>query len=335
MRINYLYEVHQGNWTQGYHYTVLKALDGWDVFCIDAVGLSDEQIADAVADAPSCDVWYCMSFLDRWLYPVALRAPIRGEKIIVHNHGGMETRDSIALERGRFDTIVLPSIADSKMVRILFNSKSNALAFGTFYGIKPRSIATDHHETSFRVVGFPIHDLEHYVHENNANENNVERRGIVVPGRFSETKQTMLAAEILRPFREQTTFCTGVMPTKSYAAALDALGFSVVFVQGMDYYRLLARSKVAFTASMADSLNSSMAEAASARAVLVAPKWGPFTEYANEIYLYEPFSVVDARQKIRGALGSSSETSCSDVSDYLPKEVARRIREVVSEFQED
>ena len=151
MKINYLYEVHPGNWTQGYHDTVIQALDGLDVHVIAAAGLTDDEVFSAVWAARPCDVWYCSSFLDRWLCPVNLRACVRSEKVIVHNHGGMETHDSIALERGAFDTLTLPKIASSPHVRVLFNTQSNESDFSDFYRVQRKYL---------RVVGFPILSFE-------------------------------------------------------------------------------------------------------------------------------------------------------------------------------
>ena len=158
----------------------------------------------------------------------------------------------------------------------------------------------------------------------------------MVPGRFSETKQTMLAAEILQPWCKQTVFCTGVMPTKTYLVGLHALGYQVSFVKGSDYHRLIRKARVAFTATMADAICVSMAECASAGAILVAPNRGPFPEYANPDFLYTPFSISDAREKMDHAMTRATSAdmgeSRSGVSRYYPFSVASRIRDVVDEF---
>lgn len=320
MKINYLSEVHQGNWTQIYHSTVIRALEEFDVVTISAAGLTDEEVFRAVEAARPCDVWYCSSFLDRWLRPVSMRADVRAEKIIVHNHGGMETHDSIALELGTFDTLILPMIASDSTTRVLFNTESNRKDFSDYYGV---------HVGSLRVVGFPILS---FMNDDNV-DGGTQRGGIVVPGRFSETKQTLLAAEILLPYLNRgVVFSTGVMPNRSYASILRTLGYRVSFVQGSKYHRLIRQARVAFTATMADAICVSMAECASAGAILVAPNRGPFVEYVNPNFLYEPFSIKDARDKVDLALEADLAESQSRVDQYSLAAVASRIRAVVHEF---
>lgn len=318
MRVNYLYEVEDWNWTAEYHKAVLLALKWCDVCEVPVVGKTEEEIVSAVWEAPACDVWYCMSFLDKWLVPVSLRSNIRAERIVVHNHGGMETKDTIALERGPYDTTELPKIADEYHNRVLFNSIDNMESFSRFYGVR---------KDSLRVVGFPVADLGGY----NVNSFN----GILVPGRFSETKQIMLAAEILAPYRSQAVFSTGVMPSKSYLLALKALGFKVAYVRGAEYRLMAGEFKVAFTASMSDSLCLSIAECASIGLNIVAPYRAPFTEYVNSELLYEPFSIKDAQHKIDLALKDSEITYRSRVSWYSPERVARRILEVIRELENE
>lgn len=318
MRINYLYEVEDWNWTAEYHKAVLLALNECEVCEIPVAGKTEEEIVSAVWEAPACDVWYCMSFLDKWLIPVSLRARVRNERIVVHNHGGMETGDTIALERGPYDTTELPKIATCPRNRVLFNTVSNLKDFSEFYRIP---------ETCFDVVGFPVPDLSGCAVE--------PFHGILVPGRFSESKQIMLAAEILSPYKDIVLFSTGVMPSKRYILALDALGFSVDFARGKKYRELLGSYTVAFTASLADSFCLSIAECVSAGMNVVTPNCAPFTEYSHPGLSYEPYSISDARRKIDLALRDSGGVFQSQVSYFSPERVTQRIKCVLKELENE
>ena len=147
MRINYVYEEYAWGWTAPYNEMVALALADQDVAYINTSDMSEQQAADAVGDAPLCDVWYCMSALDRWLVPIMAHATETDTPVVCHNHGGAETLDLISLVRAPDDTTALPWLSNQPKARVLFNTNGNEAAFCDFYDVRG-----DNH----RVVGVPI-----------------------------------------------------------------------------------------------------------------------------------------------------------------------------------
>lgn len=316
MIVNYLFEDYDWGWTGPYNEMVAWALAGLEVNYLDVTGMGQHEVSEVIRTAPKCDVWYCFSALDIWLKGVKGRSDKDGgTPIIVHNHGGMETLDIISLVRGPADTTVLPLLVDDPRVRILFNTIGNMEDFREFYGGDG---------SNFRVVGYPIEQRS----------GNEHRSDILVPGRFSATKQTMLAAAILYHFRSFVTFCTPLKDRCDYWFALKAMGYDVVSARGDEYEKLIASYKVGFSASMSDSMNASVAEMAATGARMVVPDRTPFNDpgYIDPTYRYAPFDINDARAKLHLAW-THADSSWPDrqVSRFDPKAVAKRVWDVLGE----
>lgn len=314
IRVNYLFEQCEGDWSKRYNEAVLEALSEFELVEALNVTYCDEAIIKEMVDAaPWCDVWFVFSIFDKWVKPVWERSISRDEKMIIHNHGGVETGDYEALLYGSQDTTQLPEIAREPNVKVLFNSYSNREEFLHKYDA-----------VNGNVVGFPVHVP-------------VERReykaysGIVVPGRLSVGKQPLLAAKILAPYRSRTTFCTGELEGKNedMAKVLRALGFKVVRVRDEDYFNLVNSRRVGFTASLADSLNASCVEMAALGLRVVAPNLPQFG-YLPHLWKYEPYSIASARERVRSALNDSWEPL--DVSQFSKAKFSANVRALIKEW---
>jgi len=315
MKINYVFEEYEWDWTAPYNEMAAWAVAGHEVAYIDTTDMAQHQVATAIENAPQCDLWYCFSFLDRWLIPIVRRSDEDNlTPIICHNHGGMETLDMISLIRGFEDTTMLPLLSERLSAFIMFNTVGNERSFCEFYGSSP---------ASHRVVGYPIS-------RRSGPENRV---GILVPGRFSSTKQTMLAAAILLPWKRHVTFCTPIDIKCDHWWALAAMGYDVVCARGERYEELISSHKVGFTASMSDSMNASIAEMASTGALMVTPDRVPFNDpgYIHPRYRYRAFDIEDARDRIALAWNKSRTWEKDQLSYFLPQEVSQRVSEVLLE----
>ena len=315
MRIALLYEETPGTWTVPYAEAMREACLGHEVLGLDVKDLHDWEIITLVNSLKDVDLWYCHSFVDRFLSPIMSFAE-QNSHIMCHNHGGAETGDLCSLVRGEFDSKGVQLLSDDPRGRILFNTKFNSERFCRRFSVEGMS---------HRVVGFPIDKECTYYFKTH----------ILVPGRFSESKQTLLSAKILEPFAPLTMFSTGSRDKSLYWSGLKALGYHVVEAIGEHYDRLLLTTKVAFTASMADSFNSSIAEAAASGAIVVAPNEPPFCDIYKQDFLYRPYDIVDAREKVFLALNSDTRENLSDVSRYNKHVVVDNIREVIAEVENE
>jgi glycosyltransferase involved in cell wall biosynthesis len=243
--------------------------------------------------------------------PLMIKAQSEGSKIVVHNHGGMETHDIVSLCLGNDDTQMLPIAARNSDVHVLFNTEKNRADFEDFYSL---------YVSNSHVVGFPIR--RPYKIDNSV-------RRILVPGRFCATKNTHLAAEILLPFREDVLFSTMHTKKCDYWRMLESLGYDVVTAIGYEFDTLLQESQIVFTASMSDSFNSSIAEAASFGSSVVAPYWGPFPEYVNRAGLYNAFDIDMARSIVERFLELGEKAPKTDVSKYHRDNFIIRVQNVL------
>jgi len=314
IRVNYIYDQREGDWSKRYNEAVIDALSGFNLVGTLDVTYCDEATIEAMVDAaPWCDVWFVFSIFDKWVRPVWVRVIASDEKMVIHNHGGVETGDYEALLYGDQDTTILPDIISEDQVRVLFNSKSNLWEFQEQYG-----------GVNGVITGFPVHVP-------------VERKeykphpGIVVPGRLSVSKQPLLAAKILAPYRSRTTFCTGEVEGKNddMAKALRSLGFKVVRVRDEEYFNLVNSKLVGFTASLADSLNTSCIEMAALGLRVVAPELPQFG-YLPPHWKYEPYSIASARERVRRALSDNWEPL--DVSQFSKASFSAKVRTLITEW---
>jgi hypothetical protein len=314
MRINFLASIPDEGWAVPYCSAALQACEEvGDCELYRTDGMSEEDVLKLVLNARPCDVWYSSNILDIWLKPITLKSAFERSRIIVHNHGGMETHDIVSLNLGVDDTQILPRIATHSNVSVLFNTLTNLKAFNSFYGIKTQNPT---------VVGFPVRRPER--------EASKVRR-ILVPGRFCATKNTHLAAEILLPFADEVLFSTMHSKKCDYWRMLEALGYEVVTAFGESFDSLLYESSIIFTASMSDSFNSSVAEGASFGGSIVAPNWGPFREYVHEAGLYTAFSVHHARGILDKFLLAGSNAPKTDVSFYHRENFIERVKSVLKD----
>lgn len=282
IRVNYLYEEYDGDWSSMYNRGALKALEEFDTYPIDVTGCNEEEVIEHLRNAPACDVWYSFSIGDLILRP--LKHCLGDEEpIIIHNHGGMETGDYEALLLGPFDTRVLPKLAKESRTHILFNSDVNLTDFICYYG-EPANCT---------VVGFPVDTPKIYCKG--------IRRGIVVSGRPSIGKQVILAASILVPFRDQVTFCTGSSEYRDPKAVLTRAGFKVKQLHGDSYYKTLAENRIGFSATLADSFGLSAYEMVSMGMPVILPRLPVFRNFP-ESWKYSPYDVAEARVKVMQAL---------------------------------
>ncbi len=314
IRVNYLYEECGGDWSRRYNEAVLEALSEFELGQALNVTYCDvAAIEEMVNAAPWCDVWFVFSIFDKWLRPVWERLNTYDEKMVIHNHGGVETGDYEALLHSSHDTTLFPRIADAPNVRVLFNSRSNVEEFLHEYGA-----------VNGTVTGFPVHiPIERTEFK--------KRPSIVVPGRLSVGKQPLLAAKILDPYRSITTFCTGEVEGKNsdMATVLSSLGFTVVRVRDEEYFHLVNSRQVGFTASLADSLNTSCVEMAALGLRVVAPELPQFG-YLPPHWKYEPYSITSARERVRRALNDDWEPV--DVSQYSRANFSAKVRALITEW---
>lgn len=299
MRINYLYELHFGDWSMSYTRGVIKALENHTVVMLDATGKLESDIRKMVLDAPPCDVWHVFSIADKWVRPVILRSDFTHESVLIHNHGGMETGDYEAYLYGPSDTTVLPGAVLRPTVRILCNSHTSVFDFQRSFGW-----------ARCEVVGFPVETPP---------DPGCDRFGIVVPGRLGFGKQTFLAAKILEPFKTEVVFCTGRdLEENKMAEVLKTAGYEVRRCFGDEYFDLLHQSKVGFSSTLADSLNVAVIEMIKCGVSVVVPDL-PFFDYLPSKFKYMPYLVAQARRKVRMALSESWELpnlSCFSVASF-------------------
>jgi len=317
MKINFLASIPDEGWAVPYCSAVIDACEqSGDCEIYRTDGMSEAEVFRLVMSARKCDVWYSANILDIWMKPLVIKSNIEGSKIVVHNHGGMETHDIVSLVLGNEDTQMLPIAASSSFgVHVLFNTEHNRTAFEDYYGT---CMANSH------VVGFPVRRPARQVDK-------IKR--ILVPGRFCATKNTHLAAEILLPFADSVVFSTMHTKKCDYWKMLESLGYDVVTAVGQAFDKLLYESQIVFTASMSDSFNSSIAEAASFGASVVAPDWGPFPEYVNDAGLYNAFSVDMARGRVRLFLSMGKEAPKSDVSMFYRDKFIDRVKKVLRKLE--
>lgn len=309
MKINFVYEMHTGDWSKRYVSAVFDALDGTSIHALNVTDHSTFETASRIRRSPRCDLWYVFSIFDKWLSPVMDRARMNNEHVIVHNHCGRETGDYEALLWANSDTTVFPTVCSDMGVTVLFNTESNLRDFEKLYG-----------EVNSRIVGFPVTIGETY---------KLKRRGIVVPGRLTPGKQPMLAMRILEPFKKQVTFCTGKSIRDTAGEALRNAGFKVVQVVESQYFSLLQRSKVGFSCTMADSLNSSVVEMAMCGVRLVVPDIPTF-DYLPQMVKYEPYHVMEAQVLLEKALGHFSSWPTPTLQQFSRESFIRNVRKVLN-----
>lgn len=287
MKVNFLYQRQPGTWAEHYAELLLPFLR--EDYAVTALELPESQVAReaALGEAPPADVWmsWCIT---EWLTREIVGAA-KGSPVIGHLHGGFENRSVEGMGMAGEDSNVEEDFAWclENVAAVMVNSESHARQLREYWG--PRLKATVY------VTGFPV-DMYGYEGE--------RPRAIVVPGRVSDDKQVILAAQILEPWMDRTTFCQGSAAGREgyLSSVLRGWGYRVVQVQGRQYHAELEKASVAFTASYMDTLNVSMVEAAQSGCCLVAPDLPVFREYVPDDYRYRPFDIADARAKIAKAL---------------------------------
>jgi len=311
IRVNYLYEEHPGDWSSMYNHGVRNALKPFDARYIDFTGCDFDAALNKVRAAPECDVWYVFSIGDRILQPLLERFAGSEDRLVIHNHGGMETGDYEALLLGPCDTKVFPSLLNDSRVHVLFNSASNLCEFVEFYG-EPRCST---------VVGFPLNVPSFPEYS--------IRRGIAVCGRPSIGKQVFLAAGILAPFKEMVTFFTGRSDYVDMKAVLKSAGFRVKEAHGLDYYEQLSQHSVGFTATLADSFGITNYEMVALGMPVVVPSLAVFRDFP-ESWKYAAYDVGEARIRVMQALEGAVEPP--DLSNIFRDRFEVKVQSVLREM---
>jgi hypothetical protein len=312
IRINYLYEEHVGDWSAMYNRGVRKALEPFDACYYDVTGYLPDQVLRTVREARHCDIWYSFSISDLLLAPLAEQLATSPSKLLIHNHGGMETGDYEALLWGDDDTQVLREICGHPRVRMVFNSNLNFMQFIAFYDGPILGNA----------VGFPLDVPDVQV--------GYDRSGIAVCGRPSIGKQVFLAAKILEPYKEQTTFLTGRTDFAETKKVLRRKGYQVERVWGDAYYDRLAKMRIGFCATLADSFGITNYEMVALGMPVIVPDLPIFNAFPTS-WKYRPYDVYDALEKVGLALaGEVAPPKLADIySDGFAVNIQRVIKEMM------
>lgn len=279
---------------QGWHRQFVDAIYhgminyGFKVNLIDLTSRSFQECVDTVRKAPPADLWYVArhsNWMARYL------AVEMKKTVVAHVHGGGETKC--------FRDVVTPQRTPN-IDRVLMRHLAAV------------TVNTQHHYKLLRelyredcpfvfVSGFPIElsKYKKYLHH--------RKEIILVPARYIPSKQPILLAKALEAWKHIVVFCSpekyteGVVE-KDVCHYLNTIGYTALNdVSHEAFIELLAQAKVVVSASMADTLNVSMIEGSLCGANVVAPDTGPFNEYLDKTFLYEPFSIRAIRDAISSA----------------------------------
>jgi hypothetical protein len=320
MKIGFVGSPKVGVWTKTYHENVFGELQelGHTVFCY-----KPHFDLKEILETPDCIL--LMGDADYGYRNWLVYAEKIGIPVFAHHHGGPELFGFCDWpEQESFYRGFSEDLSKDRFAGIFFNTPHSLRRFWFYY--KDFSMDRQH------VVGFPINQYRFRLTPIDKKEELV-----VVPGRIANDRQPLISMKALEWVKELTIFAAGANPTefnslapeKEYTNTLRQAGFTVNHYAGDGYIKLLKRAKVVFSASLRDTLNTSIVEGVMAGAYPVVPDIEPFTEYLPKECRYSPYNVDEAFNMVCHFLAKKEPFNLDKIKQFDAKCVVKQMVDVI------
>jgi len=322
MRIGFVGSSKIGSWTETYYNNVegeLREL-GQTVYCYNS-----KYDLKEIRDIPDCLL--LMGDTDYGYKAWLSYAERVGIPVFAHHHGGPELFGFCDWpDQEDFYKSFSEDLRKERFAGIFFNTAHSLRKFWFFY--KDFDISKCH------VVGFPIRQSLYRMTP-------IDKKDtlVVVPGRIANDRQPLISMKALEFMREEVIFAAGINPNmniglgpeKEYLNTLRQAGFKVTYYARNDYVRLLKKATVVFSASLRDTLNTSIVEGIMAGAYPVAPDMEPFNEYIPKENLYKPYDVDEAFKKVCYFINKTEPFNLPSIKEFDSKVVLRKMVDIIKQ----